>query len=253
MLIMPTLVSIQVGRPQSYGVAGAIDFFEKPWTTGLFKQPISGAVWVGTENISGDGQADLKHHGGPEKAVLAYPVENYEYLEKILDVSSLSWGALGENLSVSGQNESSVCIGDIYQIGTAELQVSQPRQPCWKIARRWQRRDLALLIQKSGKTGWYFRVVREGVITPQDSIKLLSRPYPTFTIAYLNQAMHHEPKNRGKACELAACPLLSPNWRENFARRSQTGVNPNPNFRLWGDSTFQEPKKDTDSNPTLSR
>lgn len=100
--MFPYIVSIQVGLPQTLGNKEATELMERSWTTGFFKKPVSGSVWVGKMNLEGDGQADLKHHGGPEKAVLAYAAENYPYWQKILEWSELPFGAFGENLTIAG-------------------------------------------------------------------------------------------------------------------------------------------------------
>src|SRR5690606_6199783 len=125
-----------------------------------------------------------------------------------------------------------VCIGDTYEVGGAVVQVSQPRQPCWKLARRWRIRDLAARVQETGRTGWYLRVLREGEVTAGDSLRLIDRPYAEWTIARANEIMHERRDDRDAAGALAACPLLSASWRETLRRRTETGMNPDPLRRL---------------------
>ncbi|MGK7896799.1 MAG: MOSC domain-containing protein [Xenococcus sp. (in: cyanobacteria)] len=230
----PHVISIQVGLPQAFGVKGASNSMDRPWTTGFFKTPIAGEIWLGSTNLVGDGQADLKNHGGVEKAVLAYAAEHYSAWQKDLQLSDFPYGAFGENLTIMDQTETSVCIGDIYNLGTAQIQISQPRQPCWKLSRRWRIRDLALKVQKNGRTGWYFRVLKEGNIEPNLPLILQERPYPQWTIARANEIMHHEPNNREDAAALAACPFLAPNWQQTLSRRANKSLNPDSASRLWG-------------------
>src|ERR1700680_3683799 len=132
------LYSIQIGTPKSYGFEEAVNTHDKPWTTGFFKTPIEGPVFVGTTNLAGDGQADLINHGGVDKAVLAYSADHYPKWRDELHIPDMPFGAFGENLTISGLTEESVCIGDIFRVGSVKFEVSQPRQPCWKLARRWR-------------------------------------------------------------------------------------------------------------------
>lgn len=130
-----------------------------------------------------------------------------------MQLPDFPYGAFGENFTIIGQTESSVCIGDIYNFGEAQIQVSQPRQPCWKLSRRLQIRDLTLQVQKNGLTGWYFRVLKEGEIKPNLPLILQDRPYPQWTITRANQIMHQEQSNKESVANLAACPLLASNWQ----------------------------------------
>lgn len=232
----PQIASIQVGLPQSLGSKNASDSIDRPWTTGFFKNPIQGTIWLGRTNLAGDGQADLKHHGGSEKAVLAYAAQHYLYWRENLDFPNLPHGAFGENFTVAGQSEVSVCIGDTYEMGDAKIQVSQPRQPCWKLSRRWRIKDLAQRVQKVGLTGWYFRVLQEGTVEPGLEIVLCDRPYPQWTIARANRIMHCERDNRAAAAEMARCPLLAPNWQRTLLKRVTSNVEPDSNRRLYGEN-----------------
>lgn len=232
----PHVISIQVGLPQALGAKGASSPMDRPWTTGFFKNPIEGKIWLGSTNLVGDGQADLKNHGGAEKAVLAYAAEHYPAWRESLQLPDLPYGAFGENLTVASSTESSVCIGDIYNLGEAQIQISQPRQPCWKLSRRWRIRDLALQVQKNGRTGWYFRVLKKGNIEPNLPLILQNRPYPQWTVERANQIMHQEKSDRENAAKLAACPLLASNWQQTLSRRAKKSVNPDPAPRLWGNN-----------------
>ena len=235
-MMIPYVTSIQVGLPKTLGVEGASKPMNRPWTTGFLKKPVYDKIWVGSTNLTGDGQADLEHHGGSEKAVLAYSAEHYPAWREKLQIPDFSYGAFGENLTIVGQTEDSVCIGDIYELGEAKIQVSQPRQPCWRLSRRWQIRNLALQVQKIGLTGWYFRVLKEGYIEVNLPLILRERFYPQWTIQRANRIMHHEINNREDAAKLAACPLLALNWQKTLSLRANKAFSLDPTFRLWGNN-----------------
>jgi MOSC domain-containing protein YiiM len=214
---MPALIlAIQTGLPRTIDEPG-----RESWTTGMFKHTVSGPVWLGHGQITGDGQADLVHHGGPDKAVNVYPIEHLRHWEQALGIGPLATGAFGENFTTEGMLERDVCIGDVYRIGSARVQVSQPRQPCWKLARRWQRPDLAMLVQHSGRTGWYLRVLQEGEATAGDQFELIERPHPAWPVAEANTVMHLRKDDRDAARALAACAALSGSWREKLVRRAR--------------------------------
>ncbi|WOD40261.1 MOSC domain-containing protein [Nodosilinea sp. E11] len=214
----PQVATIQVGLPQTLGTDHASDPMEQTWTTGFFKTPVEGERWLSLTNLAGDGQADLKNHGGLDKAVLAYSGDHYNYWRSQLDRPDLPPGAFGENFTIVGQTEATVCVGDVYQIGEARVQVSQPRQPCWKLSRRWRVADLALQVKANGRTGWYFRVLQAGLVQPGLEVLLCDRPFPQWTIARANQIMHHDRDNPA-AVALANCPLLSQNWQAKLLRQ----------------------------------
>jgi len=230
----PLLLSIQVGLPRVLGTENASDPMDRPWSTSFFKEALEGPIWLGRTNLAGDGQADLKHHGGPEKAVLGYAAQHYPVWRMELNRPELEYGAFGENFTIAGLTEESICIGDTYAIGGACVQVSQPRQPCWKLSRRWRIKDLALRVQTTGWTGWYFRVLKEGYVEQNLPLILLNQPFPQWTIARANEIMHHQCSNRDAAAELAACPLLAPNWRQTLCSRATKGINPDSCPRLVG-------------------
>jgi MOSC domain-containing protein YiiM len=213
------VVTIQVGLPRTLGREDAADPMDRLWSTGFFKEPIQDPIWLGRTHLQGDGQADLENHGGPDKAVLAYSADHYPYWREHLALLDLPYGAFGENFTVVGQTEAEVCIGDIYDLGEATVQVSQPRQPCWKLSRRWRIADLAVQVKTVGRTGWYFRVLQEGMVEPGMVLTLRDRPYPEWTVARANHIMHHDFKDWEAAAELAQCPLLSKNWQEHLFRR----------------------------------
>lgn len=210
------LSSIQVGQPIT---RDASSDNVKPWTTSIFKKSVTGPVQLKRTNLSGDAQADLRVHGGPDKAVCVYSVAHYAYWRDALGVADLAFGAFGENFTIDNLDESGVCIGDSFRIGDVVVQVSQPRQPCWKLARRWQIKDLALQVQQTGFTGWYFRVLQEGTLEAGLTIQLENRPHPEWTVMQANQVMHHDKSNRSSAAALARVPELSESWRKTLNTR----------------------------------
>ncbi|UJS16110.1 MAG: MOSC domain-containing protein [Candidatus Jettenia sp.] len=213
----PYILSIQVGRPKIVNIETGSLVSENSWLTGFFKEPVEGRIWLGKSNLSGDGQADLKHHGGADKAVLGYSADHYTAWHNEIVSVKLPYGAFGENFTVKGLTEESVCIGDMYAIGDSQLQVSQPRQPCWKISNRWRIQDLAERVKLSGRTGWYFRVIYEGFVERGLPLILLDRPFPQWTIACANKIMHSRYEDKDAAAELASCHLLSTNWRATLS------------------------------------
>jgi MOSC domain-containing protein YiiM len=217
------IVSIQVGMPRTLPLEQSGQFGSDKgasnWRTAFFKQPVSGPVYVGRETVAGDGQADLRYHGGEDRPVLAYCAEHYPRWESELEYPSMPFGGFGENFTVTGLDETTVCLGDRYAIGPIRVEVSQPRQPCSKLARRWQNTDLPALVLKHNRGGWYLRVLQEGTVEAGMSIELEERPYPQWTIANAMAVMYHGKNDIAAMCSLAELPPLSEQWRKQFAER----------------------------------
>ena len=213
----PLLVSIQVGLPRWHGRPDADDPMDKSWESGFFKQPVDGPRRLGQTNLVGDGQADLVNHGGVDKAVLCYATSHYPDWRSELERPDLPHGAFGENFTIDGLTEETVHIGDTYRLGDAVVQVSQPRQPCWKLARRWRLKELTALVERTGRTGWYIRVLEEGDVSPGQPLTLLDRPYPEWTVKRATFVMRHRTQGRTAAGELAGCELLAASWRDRLA------------------------------------
>ena len=209
----PRLVSLNIGLPARHEAA-------QPWTSGIYKNPIAGRVALSSTNLAGDGQADLTVHGGPDKAVCVYSADHYPFWREQLGVADCGPGWFGENFSVEGHGEKDVAVGDTYQIGTAVVQISQPRAPCSKLGRRWNRLDMPKLVLQSGRTGWYLRVLESGDVECGDTLALIDRPFPRWTIDAVNAVAY----SRGgtahidEARELASCPALAESWREGFRK-----------------------------------
>jgi MOSC domain-containing protein YiiM len=164
---MATVVSINVGRPR------AVEWRGRTIRTAIFKEPVTGPVEVRTLNLAGDEQADLSVHGGADKAVYAYPAEHYAYWRGELPGVELPWGAFGENFTTEGLSESRLRVGNRLRIGSAEFRVTQPRMPCFKLGIRFGRADMVQRFQRSGRSGFYLAVLREGAVTPGDRIDVL--------------------------------------------------------------------------------
>lgn len=190
--------------------------------TGIFKQKIVMPAWLGIEGLSGDAQADRRVHGGPDKALHQYPVAHYARLAAAFPAAKdlLIPGSIGENLSVPGWNESNICIGDTFRLGDAVIQVSQPRNPCWKIDHRYGVEGIAKLIDDEGITGWYFRVIEEGSIEPNCPFELMERKAPEVSISTLLSIWQEHRPDPMTLEALAATPGLSENWRKKLKERS---------------------------------
>jgi MOSC domain-containing protein YiiM len=234
----PIIYSIQVGLPTQHE-RSSMGFLKRlsryirrldsqdeaygTWMTGLYKQPLQEAVWLGKCGLRADVQAGLEPHGGLEKAVLAYSRGHYSFWNKTLAINLLP-GGFGENFTIDGLEEHSVCIGDIYRVGEARVQVSQPCSPCWKLSQQWQVHDLVGRIQNTGRTGWHFRILVEGYVRSGSFMGLVDRPNPKWTIAAANEIMYHRVQDRDAARELSSCQLLSHSWRTTLLQRAQEGV-----------------------------
>ncbi|HEX6042072.1 MOSC domain-containing protein [Longimicrobium sp.] len=227
------IVSVNVGMPREHGTEGAAEPMERPWITGFFKDPIVGPVHVGATNLDGDGQADLRVHGGPDKAVLLYAASHYPDWRTELGFA-MPFGAFGENLTVEGMAEGDVCIGDVFDVGTARLEVSQPRGPCWKIARRWKIRDLSARVQRTGRTGWYARVLREGTVQAGDTLTLVDRPNLGWTVTLASELLRPGNGREAEAAALAAVPALADAWRAVIEYRLAHGHIGSDEARLVG-------------------
>jgi MOSC domain-containing protein YiiM len=217
---VPTLISVQVGLPQERNLAIAASMQDaegKKWTSGIYKTPVSGPVWVGALNLEGDGQADLISHGGPDRAALLYCAEHYDYWRETLPDLEWVYGGFGENFTVSGLDENTACLGDIYAIGDVRIQVSQPRQPCWKLARRWKLKDLAARVERNGYSGWYVRVLQEGNVEAGMPIELIECPFPQWTITQVRNVADNAADDLDLTRELSQIQALSEGWREGLA------------------------------------
>lgn len=206
------ILSIHVGRPCTY------EFDGKQVETAIVKEPVGGPVYLSRTNFEGDGQADLIHHGGEDKAVCVYPADHYMYWESVLK-RKLPEAAFGENVTVKGLTEKEVCIGDIFKLGEALVQVSQPRQPCFKLAKRLNQKDMVLKVRDTGYSGFYFRVLEEGIVEPDSRLQLVSRDAHEATVSYANHLMYHDRGNHPAIRKILEVEALSESWRSSFLKQ----------------------------------
>jgi MOSC domain-containing protein YiiM len=170
------LLSINVAQPREVEING------RPVATGIYKEAVSGPVWLGRLTLAGDGQADLTVHGGEYQAAYSYPVEHYAHWEQVMGVANYPPGMFGENFTVSGLLEDDVCVGDIWRIGEARLQVTSPRVPCFKFGHKIGRPSILREFLHSGRSGFYHRVVEEGLVAAGDAIELLEKDAREITV-----------------------------------------------------------------------
>jgi ferredoxin-NADP reductase/MOSC domain-containing protein YiiM len=214
---MPTMkiVSVNVGLPRTVQWKG------KAVSTGIFKMPVSGRVRLKTLNFDGDRQADLSVHGGPDKAVYVYPAEYYAYWRRELPDMILPWGIFGENLTSEGLEESALQIGDRFRIGSAEVIVSQPRLPCFKLGLRFGRDDMLKRFLASGRLGFYLRVAAEGEIAAGDEMLLIERAKESLAVSEITRLYARDKDDLEGLQRMVQVAALSEDWRDFFKERIQ--------------------------------
>jgi MOSC domain-containing protein YiiM len=210
-----TLLSVNVALPAEtpHGDSTVV--------TGIFKRPVAGAVAVRKLNLDGDGQADLVHHGGESKAVYAYSLEHYDYWREALGRYDLAHGTFGENLTIAGLDEVTLCVGDQLGIGDALFTITQPRVPCFKLGIRLGDKNMPKLFAESLRTGVYLRVLREGSVAAGDAVHVVSRDPHRLSIRSLFDAYLKPGRAEARALLKQALGVtgLSPEWREHITRR----------------------------------
>ena len=214
-----SVLSVQVGRAKTYGDAQSKDFLEKEWESASFKEVSEIPLYVSFNGLAGDEVADKMHHGGMDKAIFANSYENYAHWASFLGVGHLPFGALAENLTMTGLHENNVMLGEIHQIGTVLLQVSQPRKPCWKISRRWNHKAFTNEIFTSGLTGWYYKVLQEGVIGTGNEIRVISQETPQISILEANEAFYAPEKYQSILETILEIPSLAGSYNESIVKR----------------------------------
>lgn len=206
------LLSVNVSLPQD------VIINDEAVATGIFKEPVFGPVRVRALNLEGDGQADLTVHGGRDKAVYIYPSEHYSFWRQELGQLPPGWGAFGENLTIEGLAEDHICLGDHIAIGSAVFEVSQPRLPCFKLAAKFQREDIIRRFLESRRTGFYVRVLREGILQSGDAVSVIARDSHQITIRELTDLYATKRPAADRIRRLLMVPALSAAWREHFSR-----------------------------------
>jgi MOSC domain-containing protein YiiM len=207
------LIAISVGRPRDVQWRG------HGVQTSIFKTPVLGRVHVARDNVEGDQQSDLSVHGGPEKAVYAYPAEHYPFWRRELPDAELPWGAFGENFTTEGLLEDEVWIGDRYRVGTAELVVTQPRMPCYKLGLRFGEPGMVKRFHQSRRSGFYLAVEREGEVGAGDAIERCARNAMRLTVADVVTLYATDSANQPLLESASSHPSLPAAWREYFRKR----------------------------------
>ena len=207
------IISINVGRPQLVMWNG------EPVSTGIFKEPLGGRVMLRTLNLDGDRQADLTVHGGPEKAVYAYPAEHYDFWKREFPDMELPWGMFGENFTTEGMSETEINVGDKFRVGSAELMATQPRMPCYKLGIRFGRTDIIKRFLMSERSGIYFSVLKEGEVGAGDEFELLEKNASGVRVVDVTRLYSSDKKNVDLLRQAIASDALPSSWREYFQKR----------------------------------
>jgi len=207
------VTSVNVGLPRE------VVWKSRTVMTGIFKEAVAGRVAVRLLNLEGDRQADLTVHGGPEKAVYAYPAEYYAFWREQFPEMELPWGMFGENLTVEGLLDETVHIGDRFQVGSAHLVVTQPRLPCYKLGLKFGRDDILKRFLQSGLTGFYFAVLKEGEVGAGDLIRLLHRDEHQVKVTDITRLYRQDKHNLDLLQRVLAVEALPKGWRDYFLQR----------------------------------
>ena len=204
------VVSVNVGLPREVVWKGRVV------RTGIFKEPVEGRVAVRALNLDGDRQADLAVHGGVSKAIYVYPSEHYAYWREELPGVELPWGMFGENLTTEGLLEGAVAIGDRFRIGSAQVVVTEPRMPCYKLGLRFRRDDVIKRFLASRRTGFYLAVLNEGEVEAGDHMERLSRDPNRVTVADITHLYASKPHDVGLLQRAISVEALPESWRAYF-------------------------------------
>jgi MOSC domain-containing protein YiiM len=209
------IISVNVGLPR------LVLRNDEPVSTGIFKEPVAGRVMMRTLNLDGDRQADLSVHGGPEKAVYVYPSEHYEFWKRELPDMELPWGMFGENLTTTGLFETEVNIGDKFRVGTAEVIVTQPRMPCYKLGIRFGRADIIKRFLVSERSGFYLSVLKEGEVGAGDEFVPLKKNASGVKVVDITRLYSSDKHNIELMRRAIATDALPSSWREYFLKNLQ--------------------------------
>jgi MOSC domain-containing protein YiiM len=207
------LISVNVGLPRLVLNKG------EPVSTGIFKEPIAGRVMLRTLNLDGDRQADLSVHGGPSKAVYCYPSEHYAYWKRELPDMELPWGMFGENFTTAGLLESELNIGDKFRVGMANVMITEPRMPCYKLGIKFGRPDILRKFLQSERTGFYFAVLQEGEVGAGDQFERIERNESGVRVSDITRLYVRDKTNADLLSRAIAVKELPESWRTYFQDR----------------------------------
>ncbi|HLH10624.1 MAG TPA: MOSC domain-containing protein [Methylovirgula sp.] len=218
-------------------LAGKLQALTQNRMSGIAKAPVAGPWTITPTGLAGDNQADLEHHGGPEKALLHYARDHYAAWQEEIGAHPLldAPGAFGENLSTRGWTEARVHIGDVVSLGEVVLQVSQGRQPCWKLNFHFGRPKMAFDVQMSGRTGWYYRVLQPGVVEPGDKMRIIERPCPDWPLTRLIRLLYKDVDDREGLAAMAEIGPLAESWRQIARQRLASRCTEDWARRLYGE------------------
>lgn len=207
------IISVNVGMPRLVMRNG------EPVSTGIFKEPVAGRLMLRTLNLDGDRQADLSVHGGPQKAVYVYPSEHYVFWKRELPDMDLPWGMFGENFTTEGMLETEINVGDRFRVGSAEVMVTQPRMPCYKLGIRFGRADIIKRFLKSERSGFYLSVLKEGEVGGGDKFELIAKNVSGVRVVDVTRLYRSDKYNVDLMRRAIATESLPESWREYFQKR----------------------------------
>jgi MOSC domain-containing protein YiiM len=213
------LLSVNVSLPRE------VPHGRETVSTGIFKEPVGARVMLRTTNLDGDGQADLENHGGVDRAAYAYSTENYDHWRHELGRNEFAFGQFGENFTVEGMMEDDIHIGDVFRVGDALVEVSQPRPPCFKLGIKMGMAGFPKQVLASGRVGFYLRVLEEGEVGARDAFERVESDPERITVREMSHLLFFEPENLEGAKRALRVRALSPGWRDSFEERlAKAGV-----------------------------
>jgi MOSC domain-containing protein YiiM len=207
------LLSVNVSLPKE------VPHGRETVSTGIFKEPVGGRIMLRTTNLDGDGQADLENHGGVDRAAYAYSIENYDHWQRELGRDEFAFGQFGENFTVEGMVEDNIHIGDVFRVGDALVEVSQPRPPCFKLGIKMGMAGFPKLFLASGRVGFYLRVLEEGEVGARDAFERVESDPEQVSVREMSRLLFFEPENLEGAKRALRVRALSPGWRDSFEER----------------------------------
>jgi MOSC domain-containing protein YiiM len=207
------LLSVNVSLPKE------VPHGRETVSTGIFKEPVGGRIMLRTTNLDGDGQADLENHGGVDRAAYAYSIENYDHWRRELGRDEFAFGQFGENFTVEEMVEDDIHIGDVFRVGDALVEVSQPRPPCFKLGIKMGMAGFPKLFLASGRVGFYLRVLEEGEVGARDAFERVESDPEQVSVREMSRLLFFEPENLEGAKRVLHVRALSPGWRDSFEER----------------------------------
>lgn len=228
MTILTSITALYTGRPQAR--------WEGKPPSAIGKTPVAGPLMLGFEGLEGDEQADRAVHGGPEKALHHYPADHYAAWADVWPehAATFAAGGFGENVSTTGVTETDLCLGDRLRLGEALVEICQGRQPCWKLSAHTGIGEMAARLQKSGRTGWYYRVIEPGRVVAGDPVVLAGRRHPDWPLSRIIAARFDPRLDPATAAAIAALPELSQSWRKSFLKKTDPAFAEDTSARLSG-------------------